>query len=382
MIFSLFVSCPRGLEYLLEEEVRSLGLQVARVSPQGVYGEGDLAVVYQLCLWSRLANRVQVILFSGDACNQKALYQCCYEYPWETVFSADKTLAVEFHGESPEIRNTLFGAQVVKDGIVDHCRENHGTRPVIERNSPQIRIHAYLKHDTITVSFDVSGYSLHQRGYRLEAGMAPLKENIAAAMLTRAKWPELAKEGFALHDPFCGAGTLVIEAAMMAAEMAPGLIRNDQSVRHWAQHQPLLWEKTRADAIQQIKPITLVLRGSDNDATLIEHARANAARAGVSSLVEFSSTPLSDSKPTTEKGLLICNPPYGERLGDVTTLIPLYQQLGQVLHERYQGWHAVVLTSNPILSKATGLRAKKQYTLYNGALECKLYCMEIDASIN
>lgn len=380
MIFSLFVSCPRGLEYLLEEEVRTLGLQVTRVSPQGVYGEGDLAVVYQLCLGSRLANRVQVILFSGDACNQKALYQCCYEYPWETVFSADKTLAIEFHGESPEIRNTLFGAQVVKDGIVDHCRENHGTRPVIERNGPQIRIHAYLKHDNITVSFDVSGYSLHQRGYRLEAGVAPLKENIAAAMLTRAKWPELAKEGFALHDPFCGAGTLVIEAAMMAAEMAPGLLRNDQSVHHWAQHQPLLWEKIRADAIQRVKPIALVLRGSDNDAALIEHARANAARAGVSSLVEFSSTPQSDSKPTTEKGLLICNPPYGERLGDVTTLIPLYQQLGQVLHERYQGWHAVVLTSNPILSKATGLRAKKQYTLYNGALECKLYCMEIDAS--
>ena len=379
MIFSLFVSSPRGLEYLLEEELRSLGLKVARVSPQGVYGEGDLTTVYQLCLWSRLANRVQVILFSGDASNQKALYQRCYDYPWETVFSADKTLAIEFHGESPEIRNTLFGAQVVKDGIVDQCRNAQGIRPVIERNGPQIRIHAYLKHDTITVSFDVSGYSLHQRGYRLEAGIAPLKENIAAAMLTRAKWHELAVSNFALLDPCCGAGTLVIEAAMMAANMAPGLIRNDQSLHHWAAHQPLLWEKTRALAIDAVKPITLSLQGSDNDPELIELAHANARRAGVTDLIEFNAKELRDCKPAIEQGLLICNPPYGERLGDASALMPLYQQLGQVLHEHFQGWHAGILTSNPLLAKATGLRAKKQYTLFNGALECKLYCMVIDA---
>lgn len=378
MIFSLFVSCPRGMEYLLETETRSLGLAVTRVSPHGVYGEGTLAVIYQLCLWSRLANRVQVILFSGDASNQQALYQRCYEYPWETVFSADKTLAIEFHGESPEIRNTLFGAQVVKDGIVDQCRAVQGTRPVIERTTADIRIHAYLKHDTITVSFDVSGYSLHQRGYRLEAGVAPLKENIAAAMLIRTDWSSLAASGAAFHDPFCGAGTLVIEAAMSAANMAPGLIRHDQSLQHWVLHQPLLWEKTRANALEQVKPVAVPLRGSDGDAALIELAWANAARAGVSDFVDFSTTLVTDCKPSREKGLLICNPPYGERLGEVSELAPLYQQLGHVLHEHYQGWHAAMLTSNPILAKATGLRAKKQYTLYNGALECKLYCMEID----
>ena len=378
MIFSLFVSCPRGLEYLLEDEVRTLGLQVARVSPQGVYGEGTLAVIYQLCLWSRLANRVQVILFNGDAQHQKALYQSCYEYPWETVFGADKTLAIEFHGESPEIRNTLFGAQVVKDGIVDHYREKQGTRPVIERNGPQIRLHAYLKKETVTVSFDVTGYSLHQRGYRLEAGIAPLKENIAAALLIRAKWPALANEGLALQDPFCGAGTLVIEAAMMAANMAPGLIRNDQSLQHWVSHQPSLWEETRALARQAVKPLALILEGSDSDAGLIEIARNNATRAGVSALVKFQTKDLKDCKPTTETGLLICNPPYGERLSDATTLIPLYKELGQILHERYQGFHAAILTSDPLIAKATGLRANKQYTLYNGALECKLYCIAID----
>ena len=380
MIFSLFVSCPKGLEYLLEDELRALGLQVTRVSPQGVYGEGNLAIVYHLCLWSRLANRVQLILFSGEAYNQQAIYQLCHQYPWQTVFPADKTLGIEFHGESLQIRNTMFGAQVVKDGIVDHCRELYGTRPIIERETPQIRLHAYLKNDIITVSFDLTGYSLHQRGYRLEAGLAPLKENIAAAMLIRAKWPQLAAEGFALHDPFCGAGTLVIEAAMMAAHIAPGLIRNDQSLHHWTQHQPSLWDKIRVQALQQVKPVTVKLHGSDEDPQLIAMARANAERAGVTPLVEFHSMALNDCKSTAEKGLLICNPPYGERLGDATQLIPLYQQLGSVLHSHYQGWLAAILTSNPLLAKAVGLRSDKQYTLFNGALECKLYCLVVDAT--
>ena len=380
MIFSLFISCPKGLEYLLEDELKTLGLNVTRVSPQGVYGEGDLALVYHLCLWSRLANRVQLVLFSGEAPDQQALYQLCRQYPWQTVFSADKTLAIEFHGSSEQIRNSMFGAQVVKDGVVDYCRELHGIRPAIARDQPQIRLHAYLKNDSITVSFDLTGYSLHQRGYRMQAGLAPLKENVAAAMLIRAKWPQLAAEGAALHDPFCGAGTLVIEAAMIAANVAPGLIREDQSLHHWTQHQPTLWEKLRLQAVEQIKPLAEKLRGSDLDAELISMARANAEHAGVSQWVEFNNMALVDCKPTAEKGLVICNPPYGERLGEASQLISLYQQLGNVLHTNYQGWQAAVLTADPLLAKAIGLRATKQYTLYNGALECKLYIIALDAT--
>ncbi len=378
MIFPLFVSCPKGLEYLLEDEVKALGLLVTRVSPQGVYGDADMAVIYQLCLWSRLANRVQLILFSGEAYNQQALYQLCRQYPWQTVFAVDKTLAIEFHGSSTQIRNTMFGAQVVKDGIVDYFKELLGERPSIDREGSQIRLHAYLKNDHLTVSLDLTGYSLHQRGYRMEAGPAPIKENVAAAMLIRAKWPQLAIDGFAFQDPFCGAGTLVIEAAMMAAHIAPGLIRDDQSLHHWVQHQPTLWDKLRIQALEQVTPLTMKLQGSDNDTQLIEVARANAERAGVALLVEFNSTSLENCRPTAEKGLVVCNPPYGERLGDETQLIPLYQQLGEVLHQHYQGWQAGVLTSNPMLAKAMGLRSNKQYTLYNGALECKIYCIALD----
>ncbi|KTC96930.1 bifunctional 23S rRNA (guanine(2069)-N(7))-methyltransferase RlmK/23S rRNA (guanine(2445)-N(2))-methyltransferase RlmL [Legionella feeleii] len=379
MNYSLFISCPKGLEYLLEEEVKALGLRITRVSPQGVYGEADLAVIYQLCLWSRLANRVQLLLFSGQAHNEQTLYQLCNQFPWQTVFSADKTLAIEFHGSSTHIRNSMFGAQVVKDGIVDHFRQFKGMRPSIDREKAQIRLHAHLKHDIVTVSFDLTGYSLHQRGYRTQAGEAPLKENIAAAMLIRAKWPQLAANGYALHDPFCGAGTVVIEAAMMAGHIAPGLLRHDQSLIYWAQHQPSLWEKMRAHALQQVKPIKVKLKGTDNNPRLITAAKANAERAGVLPLVEFDVKAVKDCQPSNDQGLLICNPPYGERLGEATHLVPLYQQLGSTIHTHYQGWQAAVLTSNPMLAKALGLRASKQYTLFNGALECKLYCFVLDA---
>lgn len=380
MNYSLFVSCPRGLEYLLEAEVKALGLAVTRVSPQGVYGEASLRVIYQLCLWSRIANRVQLILFSGYGATEQALHQLCTDFHWQTVFAPDKTIAIEFHGSSEHIRNTMFGGQVVKDGIVDHFRRLKGERPSVDKERPQILIHAYLKNDEITVSLDLTGYSLHQRGYRTQSGKAPIKENVAAALLIRAKWPELAAQGYTLHDPFCGSGTLVIEAAMMATHVAPGLLRQDQSLQYWAQHQESLWEKLRSEALQQVKPLAVKLLGTDADHNAIELARANAERAGVAPLVEFTMTAMQHINAPVDKGLLVCNPPYGERLGDTTQLVPVYQQLGQALHEHYQGWKAAVITSSPILAKAIGLRSNKQYTLYNGALECKLYCFDISGA--
>lgn len=379
MNYSLFISCAKGLEYMLEAEVKALGLNVTRVSPQGVYGDANLATVYQLCLWSRLANRVQLILFSGLAREEKGLYQLCHDFHWQTVFAADKTMAVEFHGSSETIRNTMFGAQVVKDAIVDHFRHLSGQRPAVERDNPQIRIHAYLKYDTLTVSFDLTGYSLHQRGYRADAGAAPLKETIAAALLIRAQWPALAAEGYALQDPMCGSGTLVIEAAMMANHIAPGLLRHDQSLIFWAGHQPTLWEKCRTQALQQVKAVKIAFKGTDSDARMIDTARRNAEHAGVLSMVEFAYQEVKDCQPIADKGLLICNPPYGERLGDAKQLIPLYQQFGASLHAKFQGWKAAFLTSNPTLAKAVGLRAARQYAIFNGPLECKLYCLDINS---
>ncbi|KTD45890.1 Ribosomal RNA large subunit methyltransferase L [Legionella rubrilucens] len=380
MNYSLFISCAKGLEYLLEDEVRQLGLHVERVSPQGVFGEASLTVIYQLCIWSRLANRVHLLLFTGEAHNEQSLYKLCYQFPWQTVFTVDKTLAIEFHGSSAHIRNSMFGAQVIKDAIVDHFRKQQGHRPSIDREQAQVRLQAHLKQDQVTVSLDLTGYSLHQRGYRTQAGEAPLKETVAAAMLLRAKWPQLAAKGYAFHDPFCGSGTLVIEAAMMASHIAPGLLRQDQSLIHWVQHQQSLWDKLRAQALKQVKPPKVSIRGTDNNSKMINLARANAERAGVSRLVEFAVQAITEIRPASSNGLLLCNPPYGERLGESTQLIPLYQQLGATWHAHFKGWEAALITSNPLLAKATGLRSSKQYTLFNGALECKLYCMSLSES--
>jgi 23S rRNA (guanine2445-N2)-methyltransferase / 23S rRNA (guanine2069-N7)-methyltransferase len=381
MQYELFVSCPKSVEYLLEAELLVLGMKVERTSPQGVFGHASLSVVYQICLWSRLANRVQLILFSGLASNETFIQKLCNQFPWQTVFLLHKSFAISFHGTNAHIRNTMYGAQLIKDAIVDHFRSQLGMRPNVDKDNPEVRLHAHLKDDQLTVSLDLSGTSLHQRAYRLDAGIAPLKENLAAALLIRAGWPQLGELGHHLHDVCCGAGTLVIEAAMMAAQIAPGLLRESYGFDHWVGHDESLWNKIKQDALKTVKPIASKLLGSDVDERTIKHARQNAERAGVASLVQFETIELSKTtNQLGEKGLLICNPPYGERLGEVAPLIGLYQQLGAVMHQQFAGWKAAVFTGNPLLAKAIGLRAHKKYAFYNGAIPCELYLFNLDES--
>jgi 23S rRNA (guanine2445-N2)-methyltransferase / 23S rRNA (guanine2069-N7)-methyltransferase len=368
------------MEYLLENELRGLSFAVSHVNPQGVYGEATLEMIYRVCLWSRLASRVQLIITQGPAANRHELYTTCVGVDWQTFFNVTHSLAVVFHGESEAFRHSLFGAQVVKDAVVDYFREKTQARPNIERVRPDVLLHAHLKHDTITLSMDLIGYSLHQRGYRLQTGLAPLKEHVAAAMLVRARWPERAQEGYAFQDPCCGSGTLVIEAALMAANIAPGLLRRDQAVVHWLGHDTALWEQVRAEATLQQRECQVPLVGSDADANLLDLAQANAERAGVAQWITWQARPMTQARPTLDHGVVVTNPPYGVRLGEEADLIPLYRQLGEVLHTHYTGWQAAILTPSVLLAKSIGLRAHKQYTLYNGAIACKLYCFVLEAS--
>ena len=183
MNYSVFVSCPRQMEYLLETELTGLGLEVSRVSPQGVFGQASLTVLYQMIIGSRLANRVQLILFEADVTSADSLLQACRDFAWHEVFSLARTFAVEFHGSAPFINNTMYGGQLIKDGVVDCFNAHYDERPSVDKKQPDVLIHGYLKRQRLTVSLDLVGYSLHQRGYRLEAGGAPLKENVAAAVL-------------------------------------------------------------------------------------------------------------------------------------------------------------------------------------------------------
>lgn len=386
MIFKIFVSCPHALEYLLADEVTSLGLEINKISPQGVYLSADINSIYKICLWSRIASRVQVILFEGDTKDNDAIYKLCYNFDWQEHFSANHTFAIKFHGASQQIRNSMFGALLIKDAIVDYFLKSNNQRPNIAKDNPDILIHAHLQNERLTVSLDMTGYSLHQRGYRAKNYEAPLKENIAAAMLYRAKWPELITQNYQLYDPFCGTGTIVIEAAMMQLNIAPGLLRTDQAFNNWLKHKPTAFEKIRTDAKLAIKnslDANIMLNGSDISPKAIQIAQDSAVSAGVQDIISWKQLDFADYSPlhikTLSNGLLIANPPFGERLSSPEMLKPLYKKIGENLFNYFTNWNAAILTYDQMLAKTIGLRSNKQYKLYNGALDCRLYCFSLNA---
>ncbi len=380
---ALFATAPKGLELLLVDELKSFGAQDAQEKLAGVKFSGDLRVAYQACLWSRLANRVLLQLAEAPANDPDELYAAAQSIAWDEHLLPEGTLAVHVVCSQSKINHTLFAAQKVKDAIVDQFREKFGTRPNVDRERPDVSVYVYLHRDVAMISLDLSGDSLHKRGYRLEAGDAPLKENLAAAVLLRAGWPAIAKDKGTLIDPMCGSGTLVIEAALMAADVAPGLKRNYFGFLGWRQHDASLWQtlvseaQVRANAGLQALP-TMV--GYDHDPQAIKIAFANLERAGLLGKVHVEKRDVATLAPKASDlpGLIVVNPPYGERLGEEEALQPLYTQLGERFKAAFTGWKAAVFTGNPDLGKQMGLRAIKFYALFNGALPCKLLLFSIE----
>ncbi|MBF8781629.1 bifunctional 23S rRNA (guanine(2069)-N(7))-methyltransferase RlmK/23S rRNA (guanine(2445)-N(2))-methyltransferase RlmL [Pseudomonas fulva] len=382
--YELYLTCPKGLEGLLAEEARGLGLLDVREHTSAIRGAGDMETAYRLCLWSRLANRVLLVLERFTMSNADDLYQGVHDVDWQDHLAADGTLAVEFSGHGSGIDNTHFGALKVKDAIVDKLRDRDGRRPSVDKLDPDVRVHLRLERGEAILSLDLSGHSLHQRGYRLQQGAAPLKENLAAAVLIRAGWPRIAAAGGALADPMCGVGTFLVEAAMMAADIAPNLKRERWGFSGWLGHVPALWRKVhdqaqaRAEA-GKARPASWI-RGYEADPRLIQPGRNNVERAGLGDWVKIYQGEVGTFEPRpdqNQKGLVICNPPYGERLGDEASLLYLYQNLGERLRQACMGWEAAVFTGAPELGKRMGLRSHKQYAFWNGALPCKLLLIKV-----
>lgn len=382
--YEIVLTCPKGLETLLLEEARSLGLEEAREQTAAVRGQAELETAYRLCLWSRLANRVLLVLSRFSMANADDLYDGVQAVDWRDHLEPSGSLAVEFSGNGSGIDNTHFGALKVKDAIVDRLRTASGERPSIDKLNPDLRVHLRLDRGEAILSLDLSGHSLHQRGYRLQQGAAPLKENLAAAVLIRAGWPRIAAEGGALADPMCGVGTFLIEAALMAADIAPNIKRERWGFSNWLGHVPALWKKLHAEAEQRAaaglaKP-PLWIRGYEADPRLIQPGRNNVERAGLSDWVKIYQGEVGSFEPRpdqNQKGLVISNPPYGERLGDEASLLYLYQNLGERLRQACLGWEAAVFTGAPELGKRMGLRSHKQYAFWNGALPCKLLLIKV-----
>jgi len=381
-----FAACPKSLEELLANELTTLGATATKLTIAGVHFEGGIDTAYRACLWSRLASRILLPLLKIEEISADKLYAAVHALPWEEHVAANGTIAVDAHGINDSLRNTQFTQQRVKDAIVDRLRDVSGERPNIDTYTPDLRIHVFVRGDTAQISLDLAGSPLHQRGYRRNTGLAPLKENLAVAMLLRAGWPEIAANGGALVDPLCGSGTLLIEGALIAADVAPGLLRTHFGFLRWRGHQPHIWAALLAEAETRAaagrKADNARYFGSDRDGAVLTAAKQNAQQAGVAGFFTLHHHELDKtSKPNGfANGLVITNPPYGERMEDNRALAPTYIAFGDLLKREFGGWRAALITSDESLAHAIGLRADKRYSLFNGALECTLYRFDVFAT--
>ncbi|MEM1402454.1 MAG: bifunctional 23S rRNA (guanine(2069)-N(7))-methyltransferase RlmK/23S rRNA (guanine(2445)-N(2))-methyltransferase RlmL [Pseudomonadota bacterium] len=377
--------CPRDLSYLLVAELGELGAEGRELRPGTVAFEGSRALMYRVCLWSRIATRVLLPVGEGSAADASELHASVMALPWPEVLHEDSSFVVDFSGTHGEIRNTSFGAQQCKDAIVDRCRRDGATGIRQDLKKPDVRISARLHNDRIDLALDMVGESLHRRGYRRGTGQAPLKENLAAALLRRAGWHDGAKEGWALLDPMCGSATFLLEAAFIAADHAPALGRSEFGFMSWKHHDPEQWRMIVADAkgrSQRGQERGLPeLRGYDGDARVIRRAQENIAAAGMEKWVRVSVKSLREVKKPTHKplpvGLVICNPPYGERLGDRDTLPALYASLGEVISREFEGWEAAILAPDLDIGRKLGLRSFRQHSFYNGRLPITLLRLKL-----
>ncbi|HZF29841.1 MAG TPA: bifunctional 23S rRNA (guanine(2069)-N(7))-methyltransferase RlmK/23S rRNA (guanine(2445)-N(2))-methyltransferase RlmL [Gammaproteobacteria bacterium] len=385
---ALYVTVPAGAAELAAEELAAFGAADVAVSRGGVACAGSLEVAYRACLWSRVANRVLLPVAEFDAPTPDALYAGVRTIDWSEHLSVDGTLAVDAVSQRSAITHTQFAALKVKDAVVDQFRDREGRRPSVDVAAPDVQLNLYIDRDRATLSIDLSGDSLHRRGYRGPQGAAPLKENLAAAVLLRAGWQKLAagataesRVGFV--DPMCGSGTLAIEAALIAGDVAPGSLRERFGFSRWRGHDAALWRRLLDEAAERRAAARLEhfdLRAYDRSAAAVSAARANAAAAGLAAHVRVERSELDDLPAAPlERGLVAVNPPYGERLGALDELAPLYASLGKTLRERYAGWQAAVLTGNPPLGRELGLHAKRTHTLFNGPIECRLLRFDVEA---
>lgn len=370
---SLFASTARGLEELLKSELESLGAQDLQVVQGGVHYRGDDRLLYQSLMWSRLASRILLPLGECGVYSDLDLYLGAQAVDWTTLFDCDKTFAVHFSGSNDVIRNTQFGALKVKDAIVDSFTRKNLPRPNVDRDQPDIRINVWLNKDIASIALDLSGDGLHQRGYRQQAGQAPLKENLAAAIVLRSGW----QPGTPLIDPLCGSGTLLIEAAMIACDRAPGLQRLRWGFSGWNKHDADLWRTVITEAQLRARrgrqQTTSRFYGYDNDARVLERAKMNARRAGLAELMTFAVQDLLQlTNPVAGEitGTVLSNPPYGERLQSEPALIALHSQMGRLMKHHFPGWGLSLFSGSPDLLSCLQLRAERQFKAKNGPIDC------------
>ncbi len=375
---SHFATCPRGLEALLAAEVERLGAGAVAVTSGGVSFQADLRTVYRVNLESRIATRVLRRLDTKPYRNEKDIYELARSQHWGQWFRVSQSIRVDTTAVRSPLKSIDFATLRIKDAICDRFRDDTGSRPNVDTRAPDVRITAYLTQDSATLYLDTSGEPLYKRGYRTQSVEAPLKENLAAGIIALTGWrPEEA-----LLDPMCGGGTLVAEAAMIGLNIAPGLGRSFGFERT-SDFDPGLWASVREAAMQaRTLDRKLSIHGSDLHYREVEYAKENLRSAGLSDAVQIKQASATDLRPPAAEGVLVTNPPYGERIGEKDDLAALYPKLGDWMKQHFAGWRCYYFTGDPDLPKGIRLKASRRTPLFNGAIECRLFEYRIIAGSN
>lgn len=373
-----FATCPRGLEALLVNELQASGARDIKPTDGGVSFSGELAVCYHANLHSRIATRILVQVGRGKYATEDDLYQAAYKINWPNWFDVKHDFMVKVTGVKCPLKSLEFATLKIKDAVCDKFRQVVNARPYIDTKTPAVRVHAYLTADSYQYYVDTSGNSLYQRGNRKASIEAPLRENLAAGILQLTGW----KPGQALLDPMCGSGTFLLEAAMMALNIAPGLHRNFgfEKLKNFESD---TWKKIKNAALKAVKPATFQkLYGSDMDLRAVRVTKQNLTEAGLLETAQISQVNFTELVPPTDEGVMVANPPYGVRIGEDEELALLYPKMSETLKRKFSGWNTYFLTNDLRLPKLMRLTPSKRTPLFNGPLECRLFEIKMVAGSN
>ncbi len=378
MMNQYFATCPRGLEAILQQELQTSGAKEIKVTDGGASFAGELAVVYHANLHSRVATRILMQVGRGQYVKEDDLYQGAFKINWPNWFDVKHAFMVKVTAVRCPLKSLEFVTLRIKDAVCDKFRQSVGSRPNIDTREPAVRVHVYLTADTYQLYVDTSGLPLYQRGHRKNSIEAPLRENLAAGILTLSGW----KPGQPLLDPMCGSGTFLIEAVMMALNIAPGLYRTFgfEKLKNFESD---TFKKIKNAANKAVKPVSFQkIYGSDIDLRAVRITKQNLSEAGWLEAVQISHADFNQVVPPAEAGVLVANPPYGVRIGEDDTLSALYPLMGATLKQKLAGWNTYFLTSDLRMPKLMRLSPSKKTPLFNGPLECRLFEIKMVAGSN
>jgi len=371
----LFAPCPRGLENALATELAGLGAGAVQTVAGGVAFEGDTGLIYRANLESRIATRILLRLFSVAYRSEEDIYRASVDFDWLQRFDVARSIRVYLTAQRCPLKSLDFLTLRIKDAVCDRFRSAVGSRPNVDTRAPEVRIHAFLDATQFTLYLDTSGEPLFKRGARAAQGEAPIKENLAAGILRLAEW----QPGTTLLDPMCGGGTFLVEAAQIALDIAPGIARGFGFER-LKDFDAALWQRLRAEAEARRKPpVPLPIYGSELYGDTLKLARANLQAAGLEDAVQLKQANALEISAPAGTGVLVTNPPYGERMGEQQELAEFYPKFGDALKQKFAGWNCYILSADMNLPKLIKLRVSRRTPLFNGAIECRLFEYKIVA---